>query len=65
MQSMDIGLPFEVYMKARDTECYIPMQELKADHAYLISARNAYVGIWNPEVNAFVISREKDRKSVV
>jgi len=49
----------EVYMAAQKTDGYILMQDLKPDYAYLISARNAYVGIWNPKVNGFVISREK------
>ncbi len=56
---MNINIPQEIYRAARNSGHYLQLLELKADYVYLISARHAYVGIWYPRLNYFVISREK------
>lgn len=38
---------------------YLAMDALQSGMAYVIWARNAYVGIWTPEVQGFLISRYK------
>lgn len=38
---------------------YLPMTEMIAGGVYLIKARNASVGIWNPDDNSFHIIRSK------
>jgi len=38
---------------------YLKPKELRNGHLYLISARNARIGIWCKELGGFVISRHK------
>jgi hypothetical protein len=54
---IDIKRKKEVFMKMNVK--YIKMEDLKKGYLYHIKARNAYVGIWIPEKQSFLISRWK------
>lgn len=43
----------------RKSNAYLPIQQMVSGMAYAIWARNAFVGIWLPEEQGFLISRYK------
>lgn len=50
---------YKLYSKLLQSTNYIPIKQLKAGVTYRIIARNAFRGIWIPEEQGFVISRNK------
>lgn len=47
------------YCRMQDSTDYLIIEQMKAGMAYAIWARNAYVGIWLPDEQGFLISRYK------
>jgi len=47
------------HRRMRDSTDYLGIEQMQPGMTYAIWARNAYVGIWLPEQNGFVISRYK------
>ena len=45
--------------KMRENTDYLKIENLKDGSCYKIYARNAYVGVWNEKLKAFMISRYK------
>lgn len=51
--------PIVQLLRQIDTLTYIPETSLIDTHAYVIAARNAYVGVWNVSRRTFQIARFK------
>ena len=51
--------PLDWLLRMRTSTEYLGIEPMQENMAYSIYARNAYVGIWLPEVQGFLISRYK------
>jgi len=50
---------FDYYQEMLESTDYLAMDQLQDRYCYKVFARNAYVGVWIEEENAFMISRYK------
>jgi len=57
--SMEFVSPDDWYRDMQTSIDYLGIEHLQAGMAYVIWARNAYVGVWLPEKQGFLISRYK------
>ncbi len=53
--------PSDWYLHMRNSTDYLGIEQMQAGMAYSIWARQAYVGIWIPEKQGFLLSRYKLR----
>lgn len=57
--SLTFDAVFDWYKTLEDSSNYLPIDQMQPGMAYAIWARNAYVGIWLPTAQGFIISRYK------